>query len=121
MGSGGRTWDAWASRTLSYNERKMIFYGALALFCLVAGFGLGMYEHDLRWQIVNAVHSVRPDLKPFALFARSRSLHRSEAVDLYRVHFPSGPLLKKRQMALFAAPACFLLGAIFLVLAFTHS
>lgn len=121
MGSDGRTWDAWESRTLSYNERKMILFGALALLCLIAGFGFGMYEHDLRWQIVNAVHSARPDLKPFALFARSRSLHRSEALELYRTHFPSGPLLKKRRMALFAAPTCFLLGAIFLMLAFTLS
>ncbi len=100
----------------------MILYGALAMVCLIAGFGLGMYEHDLRWQIVRAVHSVRPDLGPFVLFARvGSSARRSEVLSLYRAHFPNGSLLKRRWIVLFAAPASFVLGAIFLVLAFTHS
>ena len=99
----------------------MILYGVLAMLCLIAGFGLAMYEHDLCWQIVKAVHSVRPDLEPFALFARTRSLRRAEASNLYRDHFPDGSLLRKRQLVLIAAPACFLLAAVFLVLAFRQS
>ena len=100
----------------------MILYGALAMVCLIAGFGLGMYEYDLRWQIVRAVRSVRPDLGPFVLFARvGSSARRSEVLSLYRAHFPSGTLIKRRWIVLFAAPACFVLGAIFLVLAFTRS
>jgi hypothetical protein len=92
------------------------------MLCLIAGFGLGMYEHDLRWQIVHAVHSVRPDLGPFVLCARvGSSARRSEVLSLYRAYFPNGSLLKRRWIVLFAAPASFALGAIFLVIAFTHS
>lgn len=99
----------------------MILYGVLAMLCLIAAFGLAMYEHDLCWQIVKAVHSVRPDLEPFALFARTQSLWRGETLNLYRDHFPDGSLLRKRQIVSFGAPACFLLAAVFLVLAFRQS
>ena len=99
----------------------MIVYGVLAMLCLIAGFGLAMYEYDLRWQIVNAVHRVRPDLEPFALFARARSLGRGEVINLYRAHFPDGGLIQRRWVVSLAAPACFVLGAVLLVVAFTHS
>jgi len=91
------------------------------MLCLIAGFGLGMYEHDLRRQIASAVRSLRPDMEFAARFARVRSPRASEALDLYRIHFPEGSLLKKRQMVLIAATACFLLGAVLLVAAITHS
>src|SRR5579863_335063 len=99
----------------------MILYGVLAMLCLVAGFGLGWYEYDLRWKIVTAVHLARPDLQPYSLFTRARSLGSSEVHTLYRAHFPQGRLIARRRIAFFAAPACFLLGALFLVLAYTHS
>jgi len=99
----------------------MVLYGVLAMLCLVAGFGLAWYEHDLRWQIVNALHRVRPDLEPFALFARAGSLRRSEVLRLYRAHCADGDLVKRSQIVLLAAPACFLFGAALLVLAFTRS
>jgi hypothetical protein len=99
----------------------MVLFGGLAAICLIAGFGLAMYEYELRWQIVNAVHSVRPDLEPFMLFARARSVRATELLKLYRKHFPEDALLKKRRLVFLAAPACFVLGAVFLVLACTHS
>jgi len=99
----------------------MILYGVLAILCLIAGFGLGLYEHDLRWQLVRAVHGVRPDLDPATLYASARSLRRGEVLNLYQAHFPEGSLLKRRWVVSIAAPACFVFGAVFLVVAFTHS
>jgi hypothetical protein len=99
----------------------MFLFGGLAALCLIAGFGLGMYEYELRWQIVNAVHSVRRDLEPFALFRRAGSLHRSDVQNLYRTHFPDGTLIRRRWFVSLAAVACFVLGAMFLVLAIRRS
>lgn len=91
------------------------------MLCIIVGFGLGMYEHDLRRQIASAVRSLRPNFESAALFARARSLREAEALTLYRAHFPEGVLLKRRRLVLIAAPACFLLGAVLLVVAFTRS
>jgi hypothetical protein len=99
----------------------MILWAALAMLCLVAGFGLGWYEYDLRWQIVRAVHRVRPGMEPLALFARARPLWRSEVIEVYRNHFPDSPLLTRRLVVSLAAPACFLLSTAFLVMAIRHS
>ena len=98
----------------------MIVFGGLAALCLIAGFGLGMYEYELRRQIVEAVHRVRPDLPRLMLLARARSLRDSEVVTLYREHFPDSPVLARRWMVTLAAPACFVLSAVFLVLAVRH-
>jgi hypothetical protein len=99
----------------------MILWAALAMLCLVAGFGLGWYEHDLRWQIARAVHRVRPDLELLALFARARPLRGSEVIDIFRNHFPDSPLLARRWIVSLGAPACFVLSAVFLVMAIRHS
>lgn len=99
----------------------MILWAALAMLCLIAGFGLGWYEHDLRWQIARAVHRARPDMELFVAFARSRPLRRSEIIEIYRNHFPDSTLLTKRLVVSLAAPACFLLSAAFLVMAIRHS
>lgn len=99
----------------------MILWAALAMLCLVAGFGLGWYEYDLRWQIVRAIHRVRPGIEPRTLFARARPLWDSEVIAIYRTHFPDSPLLTRRLVVSLAAPACFLLSAAFLVMAIRHS
>ena len=99
----------------------MILWAALAMLCLVAGFGLGWYEHDLRWRIVRAVHRVRPDLEPLTLFARARSLRGSDVIEIFRNHYPDSPLLRRRRMVSVAAPACFLLSAAFLLMAIRRS
>jgi hypothetical protein len=99
----------------------MVFYGVVAALCLIAGFGLGMYEYELRRQIVNAVRSVRPDLDAGLLYASARSLRGGEVLNLYRTHFSDGGLLRRRWIVSLAAPACFVLGAVFLVVAFTRS
>lgn len=99
----------------------MILYGGLALLCLISGFGLGMYEYELRWRIVNAVHSVRPDLEPFALFSRARSLWRSPVYRIYRDHHPQSRLLRQHTIISLASPSCFVAFAVLLVLAIKHS
>ena len=88
--------------------------------CLVAGFGLGMYEYDLRWKIVNAVHEVRPDLEPFALFARARSLRSSNVQAIYREHYPQSHLLRRHRIVTLAAPVFFIGFAVLLALAIKH-
>src|ERR1700753_2613021 len=95
----------------------MILWAALAMLCLIAGFGLGWYEHDLRWQIARAVHRVRPDLEPLKLFARASPLRSSEVIEIFRDHYPDSPLLTRRWIVALTAPACFLLSAVFLVMA----
>jgi hypothetical protein len=99
----------------------VIVYGTLALLCLIAGFGLGMYEYELRRRIADAVHRARPDLEPRALFAITRSLRASGVGDLYRERFPKGRLLQRHTAVAIAAPACFLAFVLFLVLAIKHS
>ena len=99
----------------------MFLYGGLAALCLIAGFGLGMYEYDLRRQIVRAVHEVRPDLDTFALFARARSLRASSVHALYRDHYPQSHLLRWHQIVSIVSPACFIAFALFLTLAIKHS
>jgi hypothetical protein len=99
----------------------MIVYGALAMSCLIAGFGFAMYEYDLRWQIVHAVHHVRPDLEPSALFARARSLWGSSVYRIYRDQYPQSYLPQRHKAVSFAALACFLGFALFFVLAIKHS
>jgi hypothetical protein len=98
----------------------VIVYGTLALLCLIAGFGLGMYEYELRRRIVDAVHRARPDLEARTLFARARSLRTSGIGDLYRERFPSGRLLQRHKAVAIATPACFLAFVLFLALAIRH-
>ncbi len=99
----------------------MIVYGGLAALFLIAGFGLGMYEYELRRQVVDAVHRVRPDLDRFALYARARALRNSDVIAIYRENFPDSRLLTRRWIVSLAAPACFLLSAAFLLLAIKYS
>ncbi|MGO9436114.1 MAG: hypothetical protein ACLPH3_05595 [Terracidiphilus sp.] len=99
----------------------MFVYGVLAILCLIAGFGLGMYEYDLRRQIVEAIHQVRPDLEYRALFARARSLRSPELTAIYLEQFPQSRLLQWHKTVSIAAPACFLAFALFLALAIKHS
>jgi hypothetical protein len=99
----------------------MILYGVLAALCLVAGFGLGLYESDVRWQIVEAVHEIRPDLEPYAMFTRARSFWNSEVHRLYGANYPERSLLKWHKTISLAAIFCFLAFAVFLVLAIRHS
>jgi hypothetical protein len=98
----------------------MILYGVLAGLCLIAGFGLGLYENDVRWQIVEAVTEVRPDLEPYAEFSRARSwdsdLHR-----IHAAHYPESHLLRWHKTVSLAAIVSFLAFALFLVLALKHS
>jgi hypothetical protein len=98
----------------------MFLYGGLAGLCLIAGFGLGMYEYNLRWQIVNAVHKIRPDLERFALFARARS-GSSSVHALYREHYPQGKLLRWHRIVSVASPACFIAFAVLFAVAIRHS
>jgi hypothetical protein len=99
----------------------MIVYGAAALICLIAGFGFGMYEYELRRRIVDAVHRARPDLESHTLLARARSLRTSRVGDLYRERFPNGRLLQRHRVVTIAAPLCFLAFVLFLALAIKHS
>jgi hypothetical protein len=99
----------------------MILYGVLAALCLLAGFGLGLYENDLRWQIVEAVHEVRPDLEPYAMFSRARSFWGSEVHQIYGTNNPEGSLLRWHKTISIAAITCFLAFAVFLVLAIRYS
>ncbi|HEY6488985.1 MAG: hypothetical protein WCC26_10230 [Terracidiphilus sp.] len=99
----------------------MLVFGMLAALCLVAGFGLGLYENDVRWQIVEAVHAVRPDLEPYAMFSRARSFRNSEVHELYRANYAEHPLLKWHKAISFAAMVCFLAFAVFLLLAIKQS
>lgn len=99
----------------------MILFGVLAALSLVAGFGLGLYENDVRWQIVEAVHAVRPDLEPYAMFSRARSFRASEVHRLYQANYPENPLLKWHKTISLAAMVCFLAFAVFLVLAIKQS
>ncbi len=99
----------------------MIFYGVLAALCLLAGFGLGLYENDLRWQIVEAVHLVRPDLEPYAMFSRARSFWGSEVHRIHETQYSESRLTNWHRTISTAAIACFLAFAIFLALAFRHS
>ena len=91
------------------------------MVCLVAGFGLGMYEYELRRQIVRAIHDVRPDLEPFALFARARALRSTNVQAIYREHYPQSHLLRRHRIVTLASPACFLAFAVLLALAIKHS
>jgi hypothetical protein len=99
----------------------MILFGVLAGLCLIAGFGLGLYENDVRWQIVEAVTEVRPDLEPYAVFSRARSFWDSEVHRLHAVHFPGSGLLRWHKAVSLAAIVCFLAFALFLILALRHS
>jgi hypothetical protein len=99
----------------------MLLYGILAALCLIVGFGLGLYENDLRWQIVEAIQEVRPDLDPYAMFLRARAFWGSEAHLIYRTHYPERPLLRWHQRISVAAIGSFLAFAVLLVLAIRHS
>jgi hypothetical protein len=99
----------------------MLLYGGLAALCLIAGFGLGMYEYELRRQIVHAVHEVRPDLERLTLFARARSLRNSNVQAIYREHYPDSSLLRRHRIVIIVSPACFIAFAILLALAIKHS
>jgi hypothetical protein len=99
----------------------MFLYGVLSALCLIAGFGLGLYENDLRWRIVEAVQELRPDLEPYAMFSRARSFWGSEVHLIYHQHYPERPLLKWHRAISLAAIGCFLAFAALLVLAVRFS
>jgi cobalamin synthase len=99
----------------------MIVYGGLAMIFLVAGFGLGWYEYDLRWKIAHAVHRVRPEMQVLVLFSRARSLRTSSVHRIYREHYPDGRLAQWHVAFAIASPLCFLAFAALLALAIRHS
>lgn len=99
----------------------MILFGVLAAFCLVAGFGLGLYENDVRWRMVEAVTDARPDLEPYLAFARARSFWNSEVHRIHALHYPESRLPRWHQAISLAAIACFLAFALFFVLAIKRS
>jgi hypothetical protein len=99
----------------------MILWAASAMLCLVAGFGLGWYEHDLRWQIARAVLRVQPKPDAPAPLSRVRPRRDAEIIEIFRDQFPDSPLLMRRSIVLVAAPACFLLSAVCLVMAIMRS
>jgi hypothetical protein len=99
----------------------MVVYGALAILCLIAGFGLGLYEYELRRQIVEALHQARPDLDMRVLFARARSLRSPDLKAIFLQAFPESRLLQQHQAVALAAPAFFVAFALFLTLAIKHS
>jgi hypothetical protein len=99
----------------------MILFGVLAALCLIAGFGLGLYENDVRWQIVEAVTQVRPDLEPYAVFSRARSCWNSEVHRIHAAHYPGSRLLRWHKTISVAVIVCFLAFAFFLVLALKRS
>ena len=99
----------------------MILYGGLALVCLIAGFGLGMYEYELRRQIVHAVQAARPDLDTGALYAGARSWRASYVHAIYRDLFPESTVLLRHAMVSLASPACFVPFAVLLMLAIKHA
>ena len=99
----------------------MILFGVMSALCLVAGFGLGLYEYDVRWQIVDAVTEARPDLEPFAAFARARSFWKSEVHRIYAAHYPESRLLLWHRTIALASIGCFLAFTVFLVLAIRRS
>ena len=99
----------------------MILFGVLSALCLIAGFGLGLYENDVRWRIVEAVIDVRPDLEPYLAFARARSFWNSEVHRAHAAHYPESRLPRWHQAISLAAIACFLACAVFLLLALKRS
>jgi hypothetical protein len=99
----------------------MFLYGGLALLCLIAGFGLGMYEYELRRQIVHSVQAARPDLDTGALYAGARSWRASTVHGIYRDLFPESNVLRRHTMVSLASPACFVAFAVLLMLAIKHS
>ena len=99
----------------------MFLYGGLALLCLIAGFGLGMYEYELRRQIVHAIHDARPELDTRTLYAGARSLRSSNVRGLYGDLYPESDVLRWHRLVSLLSPACFALFAVLLVLAIKHS
>jgi hypothetical protein len=99
----------------------MILYGGLALVCLIAGFGLGMYEYELRRQIVHAIKAARPDLDIGALYADARSIGGSNVRNIYCSLFPESNLLRQHAIVAVASPACFVAFAVLLTLAIKNS
>jgi hypothetical protein len=99
----------------------MVLYGVMSALCLLAGFGLGLYENDVRWRIVEAVTEVRPDLEPYAAFSRARSFPASEVHSLYALHYPASGLVRWHRTISLAAIVCFLAFAVFLILAIKRS
>jgi hypothetical protein len=99
----------------------MLLYGVLSALCLIVGFGLGLYESDLRWQIVEAIEEVRPDLDAYATFLRARAFWGSEAHVIYRKYYPDRPLLRWHRAISVAAVGCFLAFAVLLVIAIKRS
>jgi hypothetical protein len=98
----------------------MVVYGALAILCLIAGFGLGLYEYELRRQIVEALHQARPDLDMRVLFAHVRSLRSPDLKVIFLEAFPESRLLQQHRAVALAAPAFFVAFALFLTLAIKH-
>jgi hypothetical protein len=99
----------------------MFLFGVMSALCLVAGFGLGLYESDVRWRLVEAVMDARPDLEPYVAFARARSFWDSEVHRIHAVHYPESRLPRWHRTISLAAIFCFLASAVFLVLAISRS
>jgi hypothetical protein len=99
----------------------MFLYGGVALLCLIAGFGFGMYEYELRRQIVHAIHDARPELDTLALYAGARALRASSVHAIYRDLFPESNILRRHAMVSLSSPACFVAFAVLLMLAIKHS
>lgn len=99
----------------------MVVYGGLAILCLIAGFGLGLYEYEMRRQIVEALHQARPDLDMRVLFAQARSLRSPDLKAIFFGAFPESRLLQWHRAISLEAPAFFVALALFLTLAIRHS